>query len=108
VTPLKHDHSLGYFTEHDLDSLAQDALDAPSYVVWDEDESRRVLAGGWTIDTLGEYHEHVPVDVGLNGFHHGACRRARRRFAPLRRSRGDRRHSISDPELGSRARGQQE
>jgi phospholipase C len=36
---------------------------APSYLVWDEDESKRVLAGGSTVDTLGEYHEHVPWDV---------------------------------------------
>jgi phospholipase C len=36
---------------------------APSYLVWDADESQRVLAGGSTIDTLGEYHEHVPSDV---------------------------------------------
>jgi phospholipase C len=36
---------------------------APSYQVWDADESKRVLAGGSTIDTLGEYHEFVPWDV---------------------------------------------
>jgi phospholipase C len=36
---------------------------APSYEVWDADASKRVLAGGSTIDTLGEYHEHVPWDV---------------------------------------------
>jgi phospholipase C len=36
---------------------------APSYVVWDANESKRVLAGASTVDTLGEYHEHVPWDV---------------------------------------------
>jgi len=36
---------------------------APSYVVWDADESQRVLAGASTVDTLGEYHELVPWDV---------------------------------------------
>lgn len=36
---------------------------APSYAVWHADESQRVLAGGSTIDTLGEYHEYVPWDV---------------------------------------------
>jgi phospholipase C len=36
---------------------------APSYSVWDADESKGVLAGGSTVDTLGEYHEFVPVDV---------------------------------------------
>jgi phospholipase C len=36
---------------------------APSYEVWDADASRRVLAGGSSVDTLGEYHEYVPVDV---------------------------------------------
>jgi phospholipase C len=36
---------------------------APSYEVWDADASKRVLAGGSTIDTLGEYHEYVPWDV---------------------------------------------
>jgi len=36
---------------------------APSYLVWDADPSKRVLAGGSTVDTLGEYHEFVPWDV---------------------------------------------
>jgi len=36
---------------------------APSYLVWDADESKRVLAGASSVDTLGEYHEHVPWDV---------------------------------------------
>jgi phospholipase C len=36
---------------------------APSYLVWDADETKRVLAGGSTVDTLGEYHENVPWDV---------------------------------------------
>jgi phospholipase C len=36
---------------------------APSYVVWDADASKRVLAGASTVDTLGEYHEFVPWDV---------------------------------------------
>lgn len=36
---------------------------APSYEVWDADASKRVLAGGSTVDTLGEYHEHVPWDL---------------------------------------------
>jgi phospholipase C len=36
---------------------------APSYAVWDVDASKRVLAGASTVDTLGEYHEHVPLDV---------------------------------------------
>jgi phospholipase C len=36
---------------------------APSYAVWDADPSKRVLAGGSTVDTLGEYHEFVPWDV---------------------------------------------
>ena len=36
---------------------------APSYEVWSEDESERVLAGASTVDTLGEYPEFVPVDV---------------------------------------------
>ena len=36
---------------------------APSYLVWDADESKRVLAGASTVSTLGEYHEYVPWDV---------------------------------------------
>jgi phospholipase C len=36
---------------------------APSYVTWDADESKRVLAGASTVDTLGEYAEFVSVDV---------------------------------------------
>jgi phospholipase C len=36
---------------------------APSYVIWDADETKRVLAGASTVSTLGEYHEHVPWDV---------------------------------------------
>ena len=36
---------------------------APSYAVWDEDASKRVLAGASTVDTTGEYHEFVPWDV---------------------------------------------
>ena len=36
---------------------------APSYLVWDADESKRVLAGASTVSTIGEYHEFVPVDV---------------------------------------------
>jgi phospholipase C len=36
---------------------------APSYLVWDADESKRVLAGASTVNTLGEYHEYVPWDV---------------------------------------------
>jgi phospholipase C len=36
---------------------------APSYVSWDADAKKRVLAGASTVDTLGEYHEFVPVDV---------------------------------------------
>jgi phospholipase C len=35
----------------------------PSYLVWDADESKRVLAGASTVNTLGEYHEYVPWDV---------------------------------------------
>ncbi|HYH41832.1 MAG TPA: phospholipase C, phosphocholine-specific [Burkholderiales bacterium] len=38
---------------------------APSYELWDADESKRVLAGGSTVNTIGEYHELVPVDVEL-------------------------------------------
>jgi phospholipase C len=36
---------------------------APSYAVWHEDASKRALAGASSVDTLGEYHEFVPVDV---------------------------------------------
>lgn len=36
---------------------------APSYEVWDADEKKRVLAGGSTVSTVGEYHEFVPWDV---------------------------------------------
>jgi phospholipase C len=36
---------------------------APSFLRWDADETKRVLAGGSTVDTLGEYHEFVPWDV---------------------------------------------
>ncbi len=36
---------------------------APSYLVWDADETKRVLAGASTVSTLGEYHEYVPWDV---------------------------------------------
>lgn len=36
---------------------------APSYVVWDADESKRVLAGASTVNTVGEYAEFVSVDV---------------------------------------------
>jgi phospholipase C len=36
---------------------------APSYAVWDADESKRVLSGASSVDTLGEYHEFVPWDV---------------------------------------------
>jgi len=39
---------------------------APSYLVWDADESKRVLAGDSTVDTLGEYHEFVPWDVPVD------------------------------------------
>jgi phospholipase C len=39
---------------------------APSYVVWDADESKRVLAGASTVSTVGEYHEFVPWDVPLD------------------------------------------
>jgi phospholipase C len=35
----------------------------PSYLVWHEDESQQVLAGGSTVHTLGEYHEYLPWDV---------------------------------------------
>ncbi len=31
----------------------------PSCLSWDDDPARRVLAGGSTVDTTGEYHEHV-------------------------------------------------
>jgi phospholipase C len=36
---------------------------APSYAVWDDDPSKRQLAGASTVSTLGEYHEFVPWDV---------------------------------------------
>jgi phospholipase C len=39
---------------------------APSYAVWDSDEQKRVLAGGSSVSTVGEYHEHVPWDVPID------------------------------------------
>ncbi|MFZ5892789.1 MAG: phosphocholine-specific phospholipase C [Myxococcota bacterium] len=36
---------------------------APSILVWDPDATKRVFAGDSTVNTLGEYHEHVPWDV---------------------------------------------
>jgi phospholipase C len=32
---------------------------APSYVSWSEDPAQAALAGKSTVDTLGEYHEHI-------------------------------------------------
>lgn len=36
---------------------------APSYLVWDADPEKCVLAGASTVETTGEYHDFVPWDV---------------------------------------------